>query len=66
MGFYQSWHDYSLFVKKQDEVLIILQVYVDNILLISNQASAITEVKNTLHVWFKINDLVLLSISLEW
>lgn len=50
MGFHQSWHDYSMFVKQHSRVVIIFLVY-------SNQEEAIERVKITLHDLFKIKDL---------
>lgn len=41
MDFRQSWHDYSLFVKNQNSVLVILLMYVDDILVISSDVSCI-------------------------
>lgn len=57
MSFHPSLHDYSLFVKNEVGVMIVLLVYVDDILVIISQEDAIAEVKSTLHDLFKIKDL---------
>lgn len=57
IGFHQSWHDYSLFVRSQKEILIMLLVYVDDILVFSNDQGVIAEVKGVLYNLFKTKDL---------
>lgn len=57
LGFHQSCHDCSLFVNGQNEDLIVLLVYVDDILVISPKQDATTEVKQTMHDMVKIKDL---------
>lgn len=57
MRFYKSWHDYSIFVKNKDDVMIILLVYMDDILVISSQEYAIATVKQRLYDLLKIKDL---------
>lgn len=49
--------DYSLFTKKKDTKLVIILVYVDDLLIIGNDAGLIEETKHVLHSHFKIKDL---------
>ncbi|XP_031284985.1 uncharacterized protein LOC116143684 [Pistacia vera] len=48
---------YSLFTKRQGSSFVILLVYVDDILLTSNNRTVIAEVKRYLNFKFKIKDL---------
>lgn len=63
MGFQQSWHDYSLFVKNYQVCLLLLFVYVDDILVISSNQKYTVDVKQALHDFYKIKILVMLDIS---
>ncbi|XP_076935490.1 uncharacterized protein LOC143602168 [Bidens hawaiensis] len=64
MGFVQSACDYSLFVKNDNSVFIVLLVYVDDIVLTGNNVSAIEEIKEMLRSIFLIKDLGLLKYFL--
>ena len=56
-GFKQSKANYSLFTKKFNDSFIALVVYVDNILIASNNVQAIKELKVSLDQHFKLKDL---------
>jgi LPS sulfotransferase NodH len=56
-GFIQSNSDYSLFIRFQGTTFIALLVYVDDILLASNNIEAVHTLKNSLHAEFKLKDL---------
>jgi len=57
IGFIQSQADNSLFIKKLEKSFIALLVYVDDIILISDDMHEINTVKNLLNATFKIKDL---------
>lgn len=57
LGFVQSTHDYSLFVKDSRGVFIAALVYVDDILITGNSVEDITYTKDALHQKFTIKDL---------
>ena len=56
-GFKQSKSDYSLFTKKFNQSFIALLVYVDDILIASNDVHAIEELKVFLDQEFKLKNL---------
>ena len=56
-GFKQCKADYSLFTKKFNDSLIALLVYVDDILIASNNVQAVKELKTSLNQHFKLKDL---------
>ena len=56
-GFKQSRFDYSLFTKKFNQSFIALLVYVDDILIASNDVHAVEELKEFLDQEFKLKDL---------
>ena len=56
-GFSPSPGDHSLFVKTSGSSFIALLVYVDDILIASNDPQAVLDVKKVLHQAFKIKDL---------
>ena len=56
-GFKQSKSDYSLFTKKYDQIFIALLVYVDDILIASNNIQAVEDLKSSLNHDFKLKDL---------
>ncbi|GJY81077.1 putative RNA-directed DNA polymerase, partial [Tanacetum coccineum] len=56
-GFVQSINDYSLFVKHDNDVILVLLVYVDGIVVTGNNVEDISKFKNLLASKFKIKDL---------
>jgi hypothetical protein len=56
-GFLQSKLDYSLFTKVQGKVFIALLVYVDDIVLASNDVDSVTQLIVFLNSKFKLKDL---------
>nr|GEW03324.1 ribonuclease H-like domain-containing protein [Tanacetum cinerariifolium] len=57
IGFKQSRHDHSLYTKEYGGVFIALLVYVDDMILTSNNIDEINNVKKFLSSKFKIKDL---------
>ena len=62
-GFTQS-SDYSMFTRVHNDVIIVILVYVDDILVASNNLEAISKFKQFLHDQFKLKDLGPLKYSL--
>ena len=56
-GFIQSKSDYSIFTKVNKGLVIILLVYVDDILIASNNVDAVKTFKHFLDNKFKLKDL---------
>ena len=56
-GFIHSYADYSLFTYRKENVFMALLVYVDDIVLASNDHHACNEFKSYLHSCFSIKDL---------
>ena len=56
-GFHQSTRDYSLFTKKEQDKIIIVLIYVDDLLLTGNDFFMIQQTKKILQQAFKIKDL---------
>lgn len=67
-GFKQSKADYSMFTKKFNGSFIALLVYVDDILIASNDVQAVNEFKLSLDKHFKLKDLGGLKyfLGLKW
>ena len=56
-GFKQSQNDHSLFVKFIDDSFLAILVYVDDIIVASNDSKAVTKLKEFLNDKFKLKDL---------
>ena len=57
MGYQHSESDYSLICKKDDQSIVFLAVYVDDILLTGNDEQEILSLKTFLNTTFRIKDL---------
>lgn len=57
LGFVQSYYDYSLFTLKVAQELVIVQVYVDDLLVTGTSLTYIHGVRNDLKKKFKMKDL---------
>ncbi|KAL8135551.1 hypothetical protein AgCh_010260 [Apium graveolens] len=64
IGYTQSKNDYSLFIKKQADLITIVAVYVDDIILTGNDNHNINNLKVHLDKVFNIKDLGFLSYFL--
>ncbi|CAM8987559.1 unnamed protein product [Rhodiola kirilowii] len=56
-GFQSSLNDYSLFTMTRGSTFLILLAYVDDVLITGNSESLIAEVKQFIHLKFRIKDL---------
>ena len=56
-GLTQSKSDYSMFTRVHNDVIIVILVYVDDILVASNNHEAVLEFKQFLHDQFRLKDL---------
>lgn len=56
-GFLQSKSDYSLFTRRKGTTIVALLVYVDDIVIASNDMAEIDALKLFLHSQFKLKDL---------
>ena len=57
VGFVQSASDHSLFIKQDGDIFLTLLIYVDDIIIASNNQAAVNELKVTLNNKFKMKDL---------
>ena len=57
IGFVQSTNNHSLFIKSQGSVFLALLVYVDDMIIASNDMAAMTDMKSALSERFKVRDL---------
>ncbi|KAL6337510.1 hypothetical protein AAG906_037103 [Vitis piasezkii] len=57
LGIHQSPSDHSLFIKNVDGLFIALLVYVDDVIIASNNQGAIADLKSELNKLFKLKDL---------
>ncbi|KAL6315342.1 hypothetical protein AAG906_000446 [Vitis piasezkii] len=57
LGIHQSPSDHSLFIKNVDGLFIALLVYVDDVIIASNNQRAILDLKSELNKLFKLKDL---------
>ncbi|XP_042501739.1 uncharacterized protein LOC122079386 isoform X2 [Macadamia integrifolia] len=55
-GFSQCYSDHSVFVRRRGDKLVVLVVYVDDIILTSNDEAGISEVKDHLQRHFQTKD----------
>lgn len=56
-GFHSAPSDHSLFFKRLGDSFIALLVYVDDVILVSNDLTLVQNIKTCLHDKFKIKDL---------
>lgn len=63
-GYTHSSNDHSLFIKNQNDKIVIVAVYVDNILVTGDDNEEIQQLKSFLDSTFKIKDLGKLSFFL--
>ncbi|XP_021739470.1 uncharacterized protein LOC110705845 [Chenopodium quinoa] len=56
-GFSQSKNDYSLFLKKDADDIVLVAVYVDDIIITRSNEQSISDLKTHLHKIFSIKDL---------
>ena len=57
IGFVQSANDHSLFIKSKGYVFLALLVYVDDMIIASNDMATVTDLKYALSERFKVRDL---------
>ena len=65
LGLIQSKSDYSLFTRQQEHSFMILLVYVDDVLIASNDKGELDQFKLLLDQRFKLKDLGELFLGLE-
>lgn len=57
LKFQQSTQDFSIYTRTQDEELLVILLYVDDIMVIGTSLSQIEEIKLALDIAFTIKDL---------
>ncbi|GJX38783.1 retrovirus-related pol polyprotein from transposon TNT 1-94, partial [Tanacetum coccineum] len=57
LGYVQSKHDYSLFVRQKQDTFTVALVYVDDVLITGNSVAKIVHLKQALDKKFTIKDL---------
>ena len=57
IGFTRGTADHSIYVQRSDQELVILTVYVDDLLIISNKMSAVERTKRELKRKFEMSDM---------
>ncbi|KAF2888063.1 hypothetical protein ILUMI_18110 [Ignelater luminosus] len=57
LGFHRSYYDYCLYVKKENDSLIYILLFVDDLLICSKDRQAIVHIKNSLFKKFKMKDI---------
>lgn len=57
LNFKQSKSNHSLFLHKHGNTFIAILIYVDNVIIVGNDANKIQEIKRCLHSKFSIKDL---------
>ncbi|KAG6483115.1 hypothetical protein ZIOFF_059755 [Zingiber officinale] len=63
-GFTRSYADYSLYVKRSENQVLLVSVYVDDLLITANNPSLITSFKDSVMKEFQMTDLGLMTYFL--
>ncbi|XP_047322353.1 uncharacterized mitochondrial protein AtMg00810-like [Impatiens glandulifera] len=64
LGFKSSFYDHALFLRKTDQGCTLLLLYVDDMIITSDDTNGICDLKNFLHQQFEMKDLGQLSYFL--
>ena len=57
LGFIQSHSDHTLFIYKNNDIFVVALIYVDDVVIVGNNAKKIESTKANLHTQFSIKDL---------